>query len=450
MKILHVAAELAPLVRVGGVADGVAGLSRALARMGHEVTVALPAPPGQGTRQTAIEGGVKALVVEIPGVPAHLGVYGLEGDGQRENGRRFCHFSRAVADLACKEEFDVVHAHDWPGAAALYLLREAGGARPRSVLTIHNLAFQGIFPRENVEDLGLGPAHFQPDALEFHGRLNLLKAGILAADVVTTVSPRYAREILEPAHGELLDGVLRQRPDGILGVVNGIDVAAWDPRVDTALAVPFGPDDVRAKVENKRAFLAEIGLDVEPARPLVASLGRIVEQKGSDLVASALPELVRAGASIVLAGAGDPMLERALQSAASRFPGRACFLGEADGTTIRKMFAGADVVMMPSRFEPCGVVQMEARRYGAVPVARRTGGLADTIVDEDERPGEGSGFLFDEASAEALVSAVKRALTTLSAPRGEPLVKRSMLASPGWERPASVYAHLYRRLARRR
>ncbi|MDC0745862.1 glycogen synthase [Polyangium mundeleinium] len=449
MKLLHVAAELAPLVRFGGIADGVAGLARALARLGHDVTVVIPAPPGRPLEpEIPIAPGVRARVVVLPDLPAHLGPYGREGDGEHETARRFALFARAAAAMA--EGFDVVHVHDWPGAAVPYLLREARGPRPRTVLTIHNLAFQGVFPKETLVSLGLGPSHFHPDALEFHGRVNLLKAGLLAADAITTVSPTYAREILDPAHGELLDGVLRARAQrdgrGILGITNGIDLDAWDPARDPALAAPFGPDDLAGKALCKRAFLAETGLDMDTARPLVASLGRVVPQKGADLVAAAIPDLCRAGATIVMAGAGDAPLERALAVAAAAHPAHARFLGAIPDPIARRLLAAADVLIMPSRFEPCGVVQFEAQRYGVLPVARRTGGLADTILDEAMHPGRGTGVLFDTPSADALVLAVRRALAHLSGPEATSLRRRVLHAAPGWARPASLYAHLYGRL----
>ena len=450
MKVLHVAAELAPVVCFGGIADGVAGLARALARLGHDITVVLPAPPGARLEpEIPIAPGVRARVVSIPDLPAHLGIYGREGDAEHDNARRFALFARAVASMAAG--FDVVHVHDWPGAAVPYLLREAGGPRPRTVLTIHNLAFQGVFPPETLAHLGLGPSHFRPDALEFHGRVNLLKAGLLAADAVTTVSPTYAREILEPGAGELLDGVLRARAArdgrGVVGILNGIDLASWDPTRDPELPAPFGPDDLAGKALCKRAFLAEAGLDPDEARPLVASLGRIVAQKGADLIAAAIPALCGDGATVVVAGAGDDLLARALAAAAATRPSHARFLGPASAPLARRLLAAADLLIMPSRFEPCGVVQLEAQRYGAVPVARRTGGLTDTLLDEGKHPGCGNGFLFDEPTAEALVHAVRRAASHLRGPDGASLRARVLRSAPGWDRAASLYAHLYGRLS---
>ncbi|MDC3958350.1 glycogen synthase [Polyangium jinanense] len=450
MRLLHVAAELAPIVRFGGIADGVAGLARALARLGHDVTVVIPAPPGISLDpEIPITPGVRARVVTIPDVPAHLGIYGREGDGEHDNARRFALFARAVSAMA--RDFDIVHVHDWPGAAVPYLLRAAGGPGPPTVLTIHNLAFQGIFPPETLALLGLGPSHFHPGALEFHGRVNLLKAGLLAADAVTTVSPTYAREILDPAYGELLDGVLRARAlqggGSVLGIVNGIDLEAWDPTRDKALAAPFSSDDLAGKALCKRAFLAETGLDPDASRPLVASLGRIVPQKGADLVAAAIPALCRTGATIVVAGAGDEPLEHALTTAAAAHPTHARFLGPIPDTSARRLLAAADILIMPSRFEPCGVVQLEAQRYGAIPVARRTGGLTDTLVDEAEHPSRGTAFLFDAPTVDALVRAVRRALEHLSGPEAASLRRRVLETSPGWDRPASLYAHLYGRLS---
>jgi len=405
--------------------------------------VAFPAPPGSSfPPRIEIEKNLTAYPISIPGLSVELGVYGREGGAEHENGRRFALFSRAVAAMA--RGFDVVHAHDWPGAAALYLLREAGGPRPRTVLTIHNLAYQGIFPSDVIEDLGLSSEHFRPDALEFYGHVNLLKAGILAADVVTTVSPRYAHEILQPAYGELLDGVLRQRGDPVIGIVNGINVKAWDPRRDPELVAPFGPDDLAGKRENKRAFLREIGVEEDVSRPLVISLGRIIEQKGIDILAEALPAVVDLGTNVVIAGAGEAELEARIDAATKTRPGRATFLGPIDDTLKRKMLAAADLVLLPSRFEPCGVVQMEARRYGAVPVARKTGGLADTIVDGE------TGFLFEECSVDGIIKGVKRAIASLLTDGREHWAGSVMRLTPGWERPASLYAHVYERLLRHR
>jgi starch synthase len=429
LEILIVAPEIAPITKIGGIADGVAGLSKALRRLGHAVTVALPrcraaerialeverrepielrdAPPG-GERATIevgavhLDSGVEVILFEIPGVPAELGPHGDDIDGNVDNARRFGLFARAVVELAHRRArggapYDVIHAHEWPTALVPYLARqrraELGG--PRLVFTIHTLAFQGIFPRRAMVHLGLGAEHDRPDRLEFHGRLNLMKAGILGADVVTAVSVTYAREIQTPMRGEMLDGVLRARGDGVVGIVNGIDADLWNPARDPALPASYGPDAPEGKAACKAALLRELGLDGAEGRPLVVSVGRVFDQKGSDFLIEALPALVSAGASVAIAGTGDPTLVAALVAAAAPFPGRVVYVGFAPEDLVHRMVAGGDLLVMPSRFEPCGLVQLYAQRYGAVPVAHRTGGLADTIVDAGADLASGTGFLYN-------------------------------------------------------
>lgn len=482
MKLLIVAPEIAPVTKVGGIADGVAGLSRALRRFGHEVTVALPryraaervaldtepaapivlsdAPPGGDRAEVAISAarldtGVALRLLEIPGVPASLGPYGDDIDGDVANVRRFGLFGRAVVALARREAeagapFHVVHAHEWPTAIVPYLARldRAALGHPRLVFTIHTLAHQGIFPAGALVHLGLGPAHFHPDRLEFYGRVNLMKGGIVGADAVTAVSSTYAREIQEPLRGELLDGLLRSRRDAIVGIVNGIDTEIWDPARDPALAAAYDADALGGKAACKEALLRELGLDATTARPLVVSVGRIFEQKGSDFLVEALPAIVGAGANVAIAGAGDPALERALREAAARHAGRAAYVGFAPEALVHRILAGGDLFVMPSRFEPCGLVQLHAQRYGTVPVATRTGGLVDTIADAGDDLAAGTGFLFDDASGAGLAAAVRRALAAMDHPGWDALRRRIMRLDVGWTRPARRYERLYQQLLR--
>jgi starch synthase len=478
MRLLLVSPEIAPVVKIGGIADGVAGLAKALARAGHDVTVATPrnrrderahvdttqlapielddAPPG-GPRASVdlhaatLDHGVKLVLVEIPGVAPELGAYGddLRDDGG--NARRFGLFARAVVALAARaaasgERWPLIHAHEWPAALVPYLARErrADLGAPRLVLTLHTLAHQGIFPPSAMAHVGVGPGHFHPGALEFHGRVNLLKAGLVAADAVTAVSPTYAREILGPEHGELLDGVLRARGDQVVGILNGIDTDVWDPRRDPALPATYGPDDLAGKETCKRALSTSLGLDA--SRPLVLSLGRVFHQKGSDWLVDAIPAIVAEGACVAVAGTGDPALCAALDAIAAAHPGRVAYVGFAPEDLAHRLLAAADVFVMPSRFEPCGLVQLYAQRYGTAPVARRTGGLVDTIVDASADLAEGTGMLWDEASAAGLVAAVRRALAATRLDAWDALRRRIMRLDVGWEAPARRYERLYARL----
>ncbi|APR77699.1 Glycogen synthase, ADP-glucose transglucosylase [Minicystis rosea] len=470
MHVLLVSPELSPIQKVGGVGDGVAGLAKALHRFGHAVTIALPwagaAPPvgfeAHGTIRLAgpdgaeitvdrhdgrLDAGLDVILLSAPSAPPRRGVYGSDLGDDLADARRFALYARAVIDIVIDRRrtgppFDVVHAHEWPAAPIPYLLRRIDGPRPRTVMTVHNLAFQGVFAPEALAWLGLGRESFHPETLELFGRVDFLKAGLVGADVITTVSPTYAREIRTPERGEALDGVLRARARDLVGITNGIDTDIFNPATDPALTARFDPDDLGGKARCKAAFCETVGLAAD--RPLVASLGRLVDQKGTDLLAEALPAIVTAGAVVIVAGAGDPAHERAIAEATARAAGRAVFLGRVDDDDARRLLAAADLVVMPSRFEPCGVVQLEAQRYGALPIARRTGGLADTIADASPDLATGTGFLFDEATAPALAAATRRALHAMTLPGWDALRARAMRAAPSWTGVARRYEAVYR------
>ena len=476
MDILFVASELAPLVKVGGLADVVAALSKALRLLGHRVTIAMPrfaafeaagvmvarrlTPielPGAGERVqvTLFDGrlgsGVELLLLDIPELFDRPGVYGDEEGDYADNARRFGLFSRAVLEVVRQRQiagspFDVVHAHDWAAAAVPYLMKNAGGLplSTKSVLTIHNLAHQGVFPKDSLRYLGLAEDHYRMDRLEFYGEVNFLKGGILAADALTTVSNTYAREILTPEHGERLDGVLRTRAANLSGIVNGIDYAVWNPMTDPALIARYDAEDTSNKGRCKSALLQELGLEVQPERPLIVSVGRVVSQKGSDLLAAALPKILKNDVAVAIAGAGDPALMSKLRAAVAKVPERAAYVGFAPEALVHRMLAGADLVVVPSRFEPCGLVQLYAQRYGAAPIACRTGGLVDTIVDLDAALETGTGFLFDKPTATALLGGVQRAISGMASPRWPTVRRRLMRLDLGWDKPARRYAHIYR------
>jgi starch synthase len=481
MDILFAASELAPMVKVGGLADVVAALSKALRLLGNKVTLAiprypaleasglllarrltpmvLPSVPGvKGSERLefhVLDGklgsGVELLVIDFPGLFDRPGVYGEGGEDYPDNARRFGLFCRAVVEVVRQRAragtpYDVVHAHDWPTAMVPYLLREHGAelARTRSVLTLHNLSHQGSFPASALPQLGLGTEHFTTDRLEFYGQVSFLKGGLLAASAVTTVSTTYAREILTPELGERLDGVLRSRKEKVLGIINGIDYAVWNPMTDPALAARYDAEDSSNKGRCKSALLQELGLEIQPDRPLIVSLGRIVTQKGSDVLAAALPKILKGDVSVVIAGKGDAALEAKLETAVSKSKERAAYLGGVSEPLSHRLLAAADIVVVPSRYEPCGLVQLYAQRYGALPVAARTGGLVDTIVDCDAALETGTGFLFDKPTATALTGAVQRAVAAITHPRWSALRRRVMRLDLGWDRPARRYAHVYR------
>jgi starch synthase len=350
---------------------------------------------------------------------------------------------------------DVVHCNDWPSALVPTYLRALAVETPavaaiKTILTIHNVAHQGVFPKDTLPTLGLGWEHFHVDGIEFYGGINLLKQGIVTADVVTTVSPTYARQIQTPELGAKLDGVLRARGEGLVGIVNGVDYAVWNPATDAAIAVRYDAEDIANKARCKGALQRELGLALDAEVPLVALVGRMVEQKGTDLVIAAAPRLLRAtDAQLVLAGDGEPRLIAEAEALVARTQGRTALARAAAEALVHRIFAGADLLLVPSRYEPCGLVQMYAQRYGALPVAHATGGLVDTIVDCDAKLETGTGFLFDEPTADGLLGATERAIAARGLPRWPALVRRVMRLDRGWDRPARRYDQVVRSLAAR-
>ena len=490
MEILFVTTELAPYVKVGGLADVSSALPKTLKSLGHRVTIVMPRYAAfddsgllmarrltplsltLGDKTHNVDAVFDArlpsqvdlvLVDAAPGpLRPRAGVYG-------ENWRRLCGqrdalrgpLARRRGDLAKRSAFgagghpfDVVHCHGTgrPRSSRRYLRELAkevpAVASTKTVLTIHNLAHQGTFPKEALPSLGLPWEEFRVDGIEFYGGLNVLKLGILSADVVTTVSTTYAREIQTPELGYKLDGVLRDRARAIVGIINGVDYAVWNPATDPALAARYDAEDAANKARCKGALQKELGLPLDAAAPLIASVGRLVPQKGSDLVAGVIPKLMRAtDAQFVVAGDGDASLVKKIADAVAKGgTGARCSARAASEALVHRVFAAADILLGPSRFEPCGLVQMYAQRYGALPVARATGGLVDTIVDCDAKLETGTGFLFEEASVEALLGATERAIAARTSPRWPALVRRVMRLDRGWERPARQYEQVYRSL----
>jgi starch synthase len=311
------------------------------------------------------------------------------------------------------------------------------------------MAHQGIFGRENVTAVGLDPKHFTPETGEFFGKLNFLKLGMVTADVVTTVSPTYAHELATESGGAGLDGVVRSLRAKIVGILNGIDYAVWNPATDATLATRYDAQDTAPRVRCKGALQRELGLALEPSAPLVVSIGRMVHQKGTDLVAGMIPELLRAtDAQIAIAGDGDMEMIARVEGAAAKSEGRAVFQQNAAEAVVHRMLSAADVVLVPSRFEPCGLVQQYAQRYGALPVARATGGLVDTVVDCDAKLETGTGFLFEDETPRALVAATERALAARALPEWPALVRRVMRLDRSWDGPARRYEALMKNLSR--
>ncbi len=477
MKILFASSEAFPLVKTGGLADVSASLPRALAALGHEVVLLLPAYRDalaaalpQGVRLLTVmeqDGhGVRLFETRLPGSEVRVWLVDcaayfdrpgnpyLDADGHPwgDNARRFALFCRIgvrIARDACGIGWrpDAVHCNDWQTALLPLLLHE-DEHRPARVFTIHNLAYQGLFPASEFHALGLPSRDWHPDSLEFHGQLCLIKAGIQYADRVTTVSPTYAREIRTAAFGCGLEGLLEHRAAVLHGILNGIDTEVWDPEHDPAIVRGFSAETLDGKRANTHALRTELGLAAQAEGPLLGFIGRLVEQKGVDLIVAALPAALQRGAQVVLLGSGEPHLEAALTALAASHPGRvAVRLGYDEGLAHR-IEAGADIFLMPSRFEPCGLNQLYSLRYGTVPVVHGVGGLADTVEDASPAAlaaGLATGFVFREPSTAALSAAVQRAITLW---HDEPAAWRGlqfagMRRDVSWQASARAYLALY-------
>ncbi len=461
---------VAPIVRSGGSADAVAALSKTLGRLEHQVTIAMPRYPSVdeaglllARRLTALEvqvgdqvmeatlfdsrlgSGVELLFIDMPGLFDQPVAPGGDGQPDAADGRRFGLFCRALAAFVDKRErsgnpLDAVHAHDWSTALLPFLLRDRD---VRTVLTVHDGTHQGRFAKEAIDEIGLSWDDFHPDGLEFYEQINLLKAGVLSAKVVTTVSPSYAEELTQPEGGNGLDGVYRQRSDDLVAIVNGIDYARWSPATDPHLAARYDAEDVANKGRCKAALLHELDLPLEPDRPLLVALGPLTEQQGTDILAEAIWDIVRTDARVVIGGEGDDKLTASIDQAAANLPGDATYLGPVSEPLSHRLVAAADAVLVPSRSEPCGQLQLQAQRYGALPIAHAVGGLKDTVVDADAHGETGTGFLFDEPTAAGLTGAVSRAVAAMRVPSWAALRRRAMRLDLSWERPARRYARLY-------
>ena len=451
LRVVFAAAELSPLVRTGGLGEAVSGLATSLVARGHEVTCLVPA--WRGTHGAAAPEFVASTDTRPAGAPGHSGRWlaGRVGDlsvelcdlpglfdrespyGGPDEGPRFVAFSRAAAARCAELVPDVFVAHDWHAALAICALHTLHGVGPAraigKVQAVHNNAHQGRFAASLLAATGLPGELFRPEGLEFHGDLCLLKGGLAWADRIVAVSPSYAKELTSPENGNGLEGLYRFRAHRLLGIANGIDAARYDPAKDAALAAPFSARDLSGRKTCREALLTELGLEPPRDGRLLAGIGRLALQKGWDVLAEALPALVERGFAVVLLGDGDAAIAASLRESARRFPRAVAFRSGWDDALARHLYAGADAVLVPSRFEPCGLVQLLAQRYGALPVAHRVGGLQDTIRHEE------TGVLFEPLTVAALVAAAERA-TALLARDGTALLRQLLRTDVSWRRPA--------------
>jgi starch synthase len=469
-----VASEAHPFAKTGGLAEVVGSLSDALVRLGHRVTIILPryreidvagstAEPvtlqmgwrtQAATFRTRLLGdGVTAAFIDVPELFDRAGLYGTGGRDYDDNGWRFAILARGALEYARRrgERPSVIHAHDWqtglvPVYQKMHLSSDPVVGGVPVVFTIHNLAFQGVFPSSVVPALGLGWDVLNVEALEYWGGVSYLKGGVNFSDTITTVSPTYAREIVQPHLGFGFEGILARRAADLVGILNGIDTTRWNPAADRFVPARFEAADLSGKADAKRALLGEVGLPIDKAalaRPLIGLISRLTDQKGFDLITAAAPDLMAMEATWVMLGSGEPRYEALLRDLAAQNPQSVSATIGFDERLAHIIEAGADMFLMPSRFEPCGLNQMYSLRYGTVPIVRATGGLDDTVRDATE-PG-GNGFKFAEYSPAAMLEAVRRALLTF---RKRASWKRIQVAGMqqdhSWDVSAREYVKVYR------
>jgi starch synthase len=469
-----IASEALPFSKTGGLADVLGALPPALAQLGWNVTVAVPRYRGTTggqllERVTLPLGGTRAdvgfytvdvaerhrvLLVDEPSLFDRAQLYSEGGVDYPDNARRFALLVRAALEYAVRHNhtFDIVHAHDWQAGLAPVYLRTLYASTPvfattASVFTIHNLAYQGVFEQDWLPRLDLPWSLLEQDGLEFWGRISLLKGGINFSSMITTVSPRYAREIQTAAFGFGFDGILRHRASRLVGILNGIDAQQWNPETDTFLPARFSASDRAGKRECKAAVLREYGLSSDEAaldRPLVGMISRMVDQKGLDLIAGIAHELPNLGATFVVLGTGDARYQEMWRRLAAEHPDTIAVRIGFDEGLAHRIEAGADLFMMPSQFEPCGLNQMYSLRYGTIPIVRRVGGLADTVKDYDEAGADATGFVFDDYTPEQLRRSLRRAVDIYRDTARWTILQRTAMAEDhSWDRSAREYVKIY-------
>ncbi|MFO0706506.1 MAG: glycogen synthase GlgA [Nitrospira sp.] len=489
MNIVIAASEAVPYVKTGGLADVAGALPVELARLGHHVTLVLPryrdfkpqvvpasvvgtiqVPTPKGLIEATLEeervaAGVGAQSVRVIAVRYdpffdRPGLYQSESGDFSDNLNRFAFFSRAVLEVVARlkrqesQRTDILHLHDWQLALAAVYLKTLERNRAefegvKTLLTLHNVGYQGLFPGEQFRDTGLPATLFTLSGLEFYGSVNLLKGGILYADAISTVSPTYAEEIVTPDGGFGLEGVLAGRADQIVGITNGIDVRMWDPEADSYLPAHFSKSDLSGKLACKQALQAELGLPCDDV-PLLGVIGRLTSQKGFDLLVELLPELMLLGVQLAILGTGDKSLETGFRSAKERYPKHIGLSIGFDEGLAHRIEAGADILIMPSRYEPCGLTQLYSLRYGTIPIVRRTGGLADTVIPyrpSTVQSGTATGFHFGEMSSAALLSTVLLALNVFHDQSAwKAMQTAGMSRDSSWSHAAKIYAELFARM----
>jgi starch synthase len=472
LRILYAVSEAAPLIKTGGLGDVAFALPPALSNRGLDVRLlipgyrstlsgeihsswkldSLPGYPPARLLETTWPNGLTAFVVDCPRLYERDG--GPYQDAQNrdwpDNARRFALLCHAAAQLTQNNlpwRPDIVHCNDWQTGLIPAYVRFRAKTKAATVMTVHNLAYQGVFPAHTFSDLNLPANAFSVNGVEFYGRLSFLKGGVYYADQLTTVSPTYAKEIQTQQNGWGLHGLLRARSAELTGILNGVDTRTWNPATDPLIARRYSAPRLEGKAANKAALQRESGLQAVPDIPLFAVVSRFTDQKGLDLVLEIAPALTEFPAQLVLLGDGDANLVRAFSDLASAHPGKISMTARFDEVAAHRIIAGADMFLMPSRFEPCGLSQMYSQRYGTVPIVHGAGGLLDTVEDYSKRPMDATGFIFYEPSALDLFSTIQKAVLAFQDRTAwRRLQENGMRKDFGWEKSARMYQAIYRRL----
>jgi starch synthase len=481
MKILFAASEVFPFAKTGGLADVAGSLPAALKKFGHDVRVVMPRyrvvdrlgadleDTGQkihvrvgdniitgGIVETVLRGNVPVYMVRYDPFFDREFLYGSSEGDYPDNASRFIFFSRAILDVMKSLDFwpDVLHLNDWQTAlAALYLSTYKGidrYNRVSSLFTIHNLGYQGIFWQYDFPLTGLGWEYFTPEGIEFYGKINFLKGGLISADMLNTVSRKYAKEIQTEEYGFGLEGVLKNRSGGLSGILNGMDETVWNPNTDSLIPAQYSARSLAGKVRCKKALCEDFGLSFAGDRPLIGCVSRLTDQKGFDLITGIGEELARMDVSLVVLGDGMERYREALRRFSENNPKRFGLRIAYDNRLAHLIEAGSDFFLMPSRYEPCGLNQMYSLSYGTIPIVRDTGGLSDTVANFNRRTGKGNGFKFSEYSGPELLKTVRKALKVYQDKAAmKVLIQNAMACNFSWGRSAREYEKLYSRLARK-
>jgi len=479
MKIAMISSEIVPFAKTGGLADVVGTLSVALERRGHDISLITPAYRSTLNGPFALEETGMQLTVPIGArtegasvLKTRLGrnmsvylvradryfdrdfLYGTHEGDYPDNAERFVFFCRATLEILRRHPVEIVHCHDWETALGIVFLKTQSARYPKvasakTVLTAHNLGFQGIFRQSNWPLLNLDRSYFSPQYLEFYGNINFLKGGLIFADKITTVSPSYAREIMSGEQGFGLQGILQQRAADVTGILNGVDYSEWNPAVDPFIATRYSENDLSGKRICKDKLQGSLGLPVKSAMPVFGIISRLTSQKGFDLVQKIFDQMMERELQLVLLGSGEPRYENFFADAAARFPEKFAVRTGFDEVLAHQIEAGADIFLMPSLYEPCGLNQMFSLKYGTIPIVRKVGGLKDTVIDYSAEGGVGTGFVFDTYDPQALWDSIERALRLFADKRSwTELMHRAMRMDFSWDRSAQAYNNLYEEFLR--